>query len=286
MLKLVDKIEILANKLLYRLAAFLHWLYQRFVPQKLKERLIHFEQRILNAQNKAKEKAHLLGQKGLEHSKEWFEKIKKVDLQKSSDAFKEKSAFKLNTLKELGFKGCLLAILGSIKSLINTIKTKVAMKTLVFHTTIVSILTIASFHFYQNFNKTLVDTGLRRPAAVEDLPIDVRPDYYKNDEKLYRLTTIILPILIESSGSMRSVKMDIFLQTSNRQGILFLKKNNSLIRDFINWKIEPIVPSFPLESEGRGIIKEKIILELNNLLQEYKVESRIEKVYFQEIIGG
>jgi flagellar basal body-associated protein FliL len=44
--------------------------------------------------------------------------------------------------------------------------------------------------------------------------------------------------------------------------------------------------SFPLENEGKIIVKEKIRKEINQMLHKRKIKGQITDVYIHSIIGG
>ncbi len=102
--------------------------------------------------------------------------------------------------------------------------------------------------------------------------------------KQLEIYEVTMPIYVDSSNSVRTLLIDITLVASNRYTRQFLDGNTGLVKDRLNNTIHPIIPDFPLTKEGKTIVKEKIIFEINTLLKEQKIEGEVEEVYFQMII--
>ena len=115
-----------------------------------------------------------------------------------------------------------------------------------------------------------------------------RPSYFKRilPEKHIDIYEITLPIYIESINSVRTLMIDVTLETSNRYLKQFLYEKSYLIKDRLNNTIHPIIPDFPLTLEGKLIIKKQIIDEINILIKELKIEGEIKKVHFQTVIAA
>jgi len=95
---------------------------------------------------------------------------------------------------------------------------------------------------------------------------------------------VTMPIYVGSVNSVRTLLLDITLVTSNRFTRQFIDDNTGLVKDRLNNNMHPIIPDFPLTKEGKTIIREKVIFEINELLKEKKIEGEIKDVYFQMII--
>ena len=59
-----------------------------------------------------------------------------------------------------------------------------------------------------------------------------------------------------------------------------------MIRDRLNSSLQAVVPNFPLEPEGKKIIKEKIRREVNHLIEDLKIEGRVDEVFIHSILNG
>lgn len=128
------------------------------------------------------------------------------------------------------------------------------------------------------------DSHDRRPGQEETVP---RPFYYKGENKLYSLQKITLPIIFETergTRNIRSIFIDIWIETSNRYLVLYMGKKEHEVRDFLNSNFQPILLEFPLQEEGKQILRDKIRVELNNYLQIKKIRGKVLKVYIHGII--
>ena len=61
--------------------------------------------------------------------------------------------------------------------------------------------------------------------------------------------------------------------------------NSRELKDYFFMNVQPIISSFPLESEGKKILKEKIQKELNIFLSTQKVEGQVIDVNITDIIA-
>ena len=115
-----------------------------------------------------------------------------------------------------------------------------------------------------------------------------RESYFKRilPAKQLNVYEVTMPIYIDSINSVRTLLIDLTLTTSNRYAREYLDKHSFLIKDRLNNTIHPIIPDFPLTKEGKTIIKEKVIYEINQLLNEKKIEGEIKEVNFQMIIAA
>ena len=115
-----------------------------------------------------------------------------------------------------------------------------------------------------------------------------RESYFKRilPAKQLNVYEVTMPIYIDSINSVRTLLIDLTLTTSNRYAREYLDKHSYLIKDRLNNTIHPIIPDFPLTKEGKTIIKEKVIFEINQLLEEKKIEGEIKEVNFQMIIAA
>lgn len=124
-----------------------------------------------------------------------------------------------------------------------------------------------------------------------------RPGYYKRHEKTFTVTNVILPVYYEvgttrgpasstKKSNLRKLTIDFTFESSNKYIKKYMWSNPHLIMDKLNSTIEPIAIDFPLEDEGKIIIKEKLKKEVNNLLKDLKIKGEIDKIYINSIIGA
>ncbi len=128
----------------------------------------------------------------------------------------------------------------------------------------------------------------RKPASAYTDRYDLgqRPKYYRRQRKQFLVAMITLPVYVESVNSYKSLVIDYTIETSNRFTREFLMRNEILLKDALNSKIEPVVPTFPLQREGKNVIADKIKREISNLIKKQGIEGYIENVYINNIIGA
>ena len=80
--------------------------------------------------------------------------------------------------------------------------------------------------------------------------------------------------------------MDFTLVASNRYIKEYFYENIHLVKDRLNSSVHPIIPEFPLEQEGKQIIKDKIRLEVNKLIKDLRIKGHIDKVHIHSILAG
>ncbi|MGB0452263.1 MAG: hypothetical protein ACPGJV_01010 [Bacteriovoracaceae bacterium] len=126
----------------------------------------------------------------------------------------------------------------------------------------------------------------REPASVKPVYKNPRPSYYRKYEKTFSVNSVNFPVYIEKASGIKMLRLDVTITTSNKYTRNYLSNNHHLVMDVFNSKIEPIVPEFPLEEEGKKIIKDKIQAELNNLIKDLKIKGKVEEVRIRSIISG
>jgi flagellar basal body-associated protein FliL len=126
----------------------------------------------------------------------------------------------------------------------------------------------------------------RAPASVEVEVSYDRPNYYKNEKKHVSITNIRLPVYFAQVNELRSVDIDFNLTLSNREARMKLEKLEFQLRDYLVLNIEPIVASFPLEEEGREILKKKIWLEVNNFLKEREILGEVKELQITYVLAN
>ena len=149
---------------------------------------------------------------------------------------------------------------------------------------IIVLVTIASLQFYVSAQKIYEET--KEEEIVEVIKEEKKPIYYKKMLKQFQVMDLKMPIYVESAATVKSLTMDLTMESSNRYIKHFFDKNYHYIQDQLNSGIEPIVPTFPLENEGKEIIKEKLKMETNDLLKKLKIEGTIQEVYFHSIMAS
>jgi flagellar basal body-associated protein FliL len=284
--KLFSKFEVLANALLIRIGQLIIRLLKKFTPIKIQKKFFQLLDWKVNTINKIyiwiKTKKEFLKNKCLMAYRYVIEgnaqKIVFTKLKKSIEVAKKLNPDTFKSLIQKTLEETKIFIIGFIQ--------KINFKAVFSYALVICFFSLLSWFIVKKLNLLSLETGWREIASVPDEPYAVRPPYYKLEERMYHINGLILPIYIESTGSMKSLKMDITLEASNRTTVQFLVSNHAVIRDYLNSEIEAFEPTFPLEPEGRDILKEKIKIELNNFLKQQNVEGQIKKVYLKDILGG
>ena len=162
---------------------------------------------------------------------------------------------------------------------------KLTPKAMVFLIVITAMVMLASMVIVGN-TKKIYQSSSEEIVQEEVAPQQLRKDYYQQDEKQLLVSEVTIPIYVGTGNAPRTLILDMTIKTSNRYLKFYFFENDYLLKDRLNRTIEPIIPTLPLEEEGKRIIREKIINEINQLIKEQKVKGHIEDVYFHNIING
>lgn len=112
----------------------------------------------------------------------------------------------------------------------------------------------------------------------------VKPPYHRLDFKTALLLRIELPVFDENTFNKKSVQVEFSAETSNQLTMLFIKKNQHVIMDHIILNLLPISADLPFQEEGRKIISNKIMDEINNFLEKNEIRGKIVNLYVEKII--
>lgn len=164
--------------------------------------------------------------------------------------------------------------------------------TIVSGITLSSVAMLASITIYQETSK--MSEKSRAPASelVEQVDnataISRRPAYFKKQEKQFVVSNIALPIYLDSAKKkgMKKLIIDFSIESSNRYIKEYFWTKPYLLQDKLNTTIEPISIDFPLNVEGKQIIKDKIKRETNNLLKDLKIKGEVKDVRIHRLLGG
>lgn len=286
-MKIIIKIEELANKLLIKLGSLFVLLIDKITPDSVKKSINKSREKIQSQKKNLKDKALSSKDEILKKSQEVVAQAKALDIKGKVDKTKEKVIAETKDLNPQKLKVLGQKVLQKSATAANKIGTFVKPKTFAFYFASITTITGLGIVGYNQFNNFLFEAGFRQPASVPELPTNVRPSYYKLEDRILYLNWIILPIIIEDTKSMKSVKMEVYLECSNRQTKLWLFERQQAVGDYLHTNIEPVVPSFPLNPEGREIIRGTILREINKLLERSKsAEGKVDKVHIKDILGG
>lgn len=125
----------------------------------------------------------------------------------------------------------------------------------------------------------------RFPASIEEVEYD-RPDYYKKQTKHFDLTNLRLPVYVAQVNEIKSVDVDFTATLSNRNARMFLEKHEFHLRDHLILQLEPSVASFPLEEEGKEIIRKKLFMEINDFLKQNEIEGEVTELKITYVLAN
>lgn len=125
---------------------------------------------------------------------------------------------------------------------------------------------------------------MRAPASVQEY--DNRPEYRHFKQKTLKVLNVKVPVYVESVGEIKSITIDFSIRTSTRFAKLYLVEYEYKLKDYFFTAVEPIVSHFPIEKEGKEVLKEKIMEEIENFLHDNRVEGVIEEVNILYIVGS
>jgi len=293
-LKFWIKIEAFLNSIIERIYSILGRAISKSTPNKIKKTIgsgqtkyektkdnakksldLHSTKAItkaIDAKNKTLKAANQIQNKSIEV----IIKAKEVDYKKVEYGKLILSFFLLFTPVFLKFKAWFLNL--SPKFIIGS----------TFALTAATLSSITIYTQSQKISEKASSAGAREPASQVDNATEVskRKGYYKLDEKRFSINNMVMPVYIGSATNLRTLSLDLTFISSNKYIKSFFISNRHLIKDRLNSTIQPLIPEFPLEAEGKEIIKEKIRTELNQLIKDLKIKGEITEVHINSILAG
>jgi flagellar basal body-associated protein FliL len=115
----------------------------------------------------------------------------------------------------------------------------------------------------------------RIPASISEEIVYERPDYYKKQTKHVEITNLRLPVYIAKLNEIRSVDIDFTATLTNRYARMFLERQEFQLRDHLILQLEPSISSFPIQEEGKEIIRRKLLNEVNDFLKQHEIEGEV-----------
>lgn len=292
-MKIWIKIEAILNAMLISISQFLASLFKKILPSKIKSKI-----------EAPKTKKNPLNFKQLITSK--FQ-----DTKKYLDNKKAQTTAKINTVKVFAAKKAIAVKTFDIKkvdakkvSLVGSalltgyvsrfFKYLNALdpKTLVISTSTFMAFTLTSISVYKQVSDIDEKTAkevVRAPSSYADeMSKDAlaRSPYRNQDQMFINIPEIDVPIYIENGQGMQVLTVDFSFKASNRYISKYFEKheNEFVLRDRLNERLQPITVTFPLEKEGKNILRVKIKNELNALIKEMGMSGEIEEVYIHSIL--
>jgi hypothetical protein len=149
-----------------------------------------------------------------------------------------------------------------------------------------SILAVIGIGFSGQKIANLQREASRVPASVEEEVPYARPVYYKKQTRHVQISNLRLPVYFANINEVKSVDIDFVATTSNRETKMFLDKHDFQLRDHLILQVEPSVAAFPLEEEGKDIIRKRLIQELNDFLKTYEIDGSVSEIRITYVLAN
>ncbi len=284
MLDKLEKFEEKANEIIEKLKALIFAFIHKLIPQKVFNIVALIKLKIINQcliiKRRVSEKISLLVTKLV---------LYKNLISKTIDAIqkypiKEKTDKVLEHLKKILLKTPLKNhanwFIDQSKYHINKFDEtleRLGKSQLGFAAIVLFVMSIGFYGVYRSTSKIYQEEFTSRtPASVQQYAKN--PKYKMYIKKTLTVENIKVPIFAENVKQVRSITISFSVRTSTRFAKQYLVYYENQLKDYFFTSVEPVISSFPLESEGKLVLKEKIIYELNNFLAENKVEGLVEEV--------
>ncbi len=288
------KIEAFLNTIIEQILSALGRAISKITPNKIKKTIGSGQDQFIKTRDNAKKSIGLQGAKAITSAV-----IVKDKTLKTANKIQNKSVEIIIKAKEVDYRRVeygklLLSILLIFSPIILKLKTwliNLSPKFILGSTFALTAVTLSSITIYkesQKISEKASDSSIREPASQVENATEVskRKGYYKLDEKRFSINHVIMPVYIGNSTNLKTLSIDLTFISSNKYIKSYFENNRHLIKDKLNTTIEPLIPEFPLEVEGKLIIKEKIKYELNQLIQDLGIKGEIEEVHINSILAG
>lgn len=141
-----------------------------------------------------------------------------------------------------------------------------------------SLLSVIGIGFSGQRLLTSQNENSRVPASAIEENQYSRPDYYKKQTRHLEVSNLRLPVYFSGVNEIKSVDIDFTATLTNRSSRLFLEKHEFHLRDHLILQLEPSVANFPLEEEGKIIIRDKLLSEINDFLKLNEIEGAVTEI--------
>ena len=126
----------------------------------------------------------------------------------------------------------------------------------------------------------------RAPASVEAEVTYDRPDYYKRQTRHVTITSVRLPVFFPNVNELKTIDVDFTATLSNRMSRMQVDKLELQLRDHLVLNIEPMVAAFPLEEEGKEILRQKLFKEVTEFMKLREIEGEIEDIKITYVLAN
>ncbi|MBC75591.1 MAG: hypothetical protein CME64_06205 [Halobacteriovoraceae bacterium] len=292
MLDKFEKLENSLNKILSALGGQLKKLWFFIVPSIIFVKLKALKLSVKNGIQKFKERTRAKTQKGASVGGKGIAKINEfLDKCKNYPA-KEKSienALKLKDfLLKTPFKNHADAIskfvAKQVEKVAVVLKKLTSTQALIAEAALMMIM-LGTYGVYVSSEKIYKkEYATRAPASQEEYLY--RPDYLKYEKRTLKVFNVKVPIFVESLKAVSSVTVDFTVRTDTRFAKTYLQEYEYKLIDHFFMTTQPVISSFPLQHEGKSILKQKIKDELNIFLDKNNVEGDVKEVEIIFIVGS
>lgn len=287
------KIEDKLNKGLGHLFGKLFALFSKLVPKVLVETWIKFStrlrQKLILIFEKAKLGVFLAFQVIQKITNFFFDTVDKIQ----NFPFKQKIFTGITTTQSYLFtnspKQHILNINNLVRNIYQNIKSKlqgwipeIGIKTPLILGSIILLGALGVYNSLMQIYNT--EQPSRSIASIQEY--DYRPEYRLYPQQTLTIQNIKVPIFVESVGEIDSITIDFSVRTSTRFARYYLLEYDYKLKDYFFTTVEPVISDFPIETEGKEVLKEKIRIEINNFLYENYVEGEVEEVNILYIVGS
>ena len=131
--------------------------------------------------------------------------------------------------------------------------------------------------------------GYRSPASMEFEEEEVvyeRPDYYKQEFRHLQLTNVRLPVYVTDINELKHIDIDFTATLSNRMGRMMMERLEFQLRDHLILEVEPMEVNSPLFDEGKEILRQKLMQEINTFLKSRQIEGYVQDLKLTYILGN
>lgn len=127
---------------------------------------------------------------------------------------------------------------------------------------------------------------LRGPASVEVEAEYNRPDYYKKQSRHLEISNLRLPVFFPNVNELRSIDIDFSATMSNRLSRMNLERLEFQLRDHLVLNVELMFAAFPLEEEGKEILRKKLTMEINEFMAANQIEGEVKDLKLIYILAN
>lgn len=291
MLDLIAKIENLFNMFVAKFTALIIFIAHKILPRSFFRKLDDLQYQVVYKYAQSKKKLRQKGKELLESTIENKDKLFVKFKAAQEYQFKEKIKTKIQAVKSYIFDTPIKQHLKQLFNFIKSIALKLIFPLKRFNSAQIGlaavtlmIVGLSATIIYQNgtfiWNK---ENPYRAPASIE--VFEKRPEYYKRGDRTMVVRNVKIPLYIEDIKQVKSILIEFGVRTTTRFAKIYLEHYDYKLRDQIFMTMEPVLSSFPLEEEGKDVLKEKLQNEINVFLKKENVEGEVEAIKILYIIA-